>query len=185
MGYSRDLKIMLKGEIEILLGDKTRDMLNSQLRPAIVEVPEDVKLAQRHLNMGQVLQRRGMTEEAVREIREALKIKNDMAEAHIALGCYLIDLGQTEEANQAIGKGLELIPDSFDGQLCDARLLAAEGQTDDAVMDLKALLLRHGRSYELHYVLGTIYEQLGDQKLAAPEYKKAYDLLLRQETIHK
>lgn len=185
MGYSRDLDIMLKGEIEIILGEKTRDMLNRELRPDIVEEPEDIKIASRHLNMAHVLQRRGMTEEAVREVREALKIKTDMAEAHIALGCFLIDIGQTEEANRSIGKGLELTPDSFEGLLCDARLLAAEGQTDDAIMDLKALLLRHGRSSELHYVLGTVYELQSEHKLTAVEFKKAYDLLLRQETIHK
>lgn len=185
MGYSRDLDVMIKGEVEIVLGNKTREMLNLELRPEVIEEPEDVKLARRHLNTGQVLQRRGMIEEAVREIREALKIKNDMAEAHIALGCLLIDLGQTEEANQALGKGLELTPDSFEGQLCDARLLAAEGELDDAVLDLKALLLRHGRSPDLHYVLGTIYERRGEDKLAAEEFKKAYELLFRQETLHQ
>ncbi len=185
MGYSRDLDIMLKGEIEILLGSKTRDTLNHELRPDIVEEPDDVKLARRHLQLGHVLQRRGMTEEAVRETREALKKKPGMAEAHIALGCLLIELGLTEEANQALGKGLELAPDSFKGQLCDARLLAAEGQTDDAMMDLKALLLRHARSPELHYILATLYEQQGESKLAAAEFKKAYELLLRQETLHE
>jgi len=185
MGYSRDLDIMLKGEIEILLGDKTREMLNRELRPDVVEEPEDVKLARRHLKMGQVLQRRGMTEEAVREVREALKINNDMAESHITLGCLLVDLGQTEEANQALGKGLELDPDSFEGQLCDARLLIAVGEKDDAMLDLKALLLRHGRSPELHYVLGTLYEKQGDHTLAVGEFKKAYELLFRQETIHQ
>ncbi len=185
MGYSRDLESMIKGEIEILMGDKTREMVEHELHPEVIEEPEEIKLARRHLNMGQVLHRRGMTEQAVREAREALKIKTDMAEAHIFLACLLIDLGQIEEADQVLGKGLELDPDSFEGQLCDARLLAADGQANDAMMDLKALLLRHARSPELHYLLATLYEQQGEYKLAAVDYKKAYDLLLRQETIHK
>jgi len=90
-----------------------------------------------------------------------------------------------EEADQALGKGLELAPDSFEGQLCDARLLAAEGQAEDAIMDLKALFLRHGRNSKLHDVLGTLYEQQGEHKLAAAEFKTAYELLLRQKTLHK
>ena len=185
MGYSRDLDIMIRGEIDILLGNTTRAKLNRLLRPDVTEESEEIKVARRHLNMGQVLLRRGLTEEAVREVREALKIKTDLAEAHILHGCLLLDLGQIEEANQALGKGLELDPDSFEGQLCDARLLAADGQPEDALMDLKALLLRHARSPKLHYLLATLYEQQGEYKFATIEFKKAYDLLLRQEMIHK
>jgi tetratricopeptide (TPR) repeat protein len=180
MGYSKDMTAILKGEVEILMGEKTRAELEAQLHPVMVEKSKDEVLANRHLNMGYVLSRKGQIEEAQREFKNALVTEPKLAAAHIELGCNYFTLGDVEEAAKALDIGLDLDPDSLRGEICYAQVLAAEGEIDGALEDLQTMLFHNGRNAELHYVLGTLYSQKGVYDKAAKEYRKAYELLLRK-----
>ncbi len=178
MGYSHDFVERLRGEIEILLGEKSREDVEHELRPEMVEKSAEEKDAKRHMNMGYVMLKRLMPDAALREFQDAVKIYPDIsAEAYIEIGCILFDKEQYDKSGEYIDKGLEMNPDSLRGLICDAKLTAQAGELDDAISDLQSIMLRKSRNPELHYVLGTFYERQGKNDLAMKEFRKAYELL--------
>ncbi|MFC1523476.1 tetratricopeptide repeat protein [Thermodesulfobacteriota bacterium] len=184
MGYSKDLIDRLKGEVEIMLGQKTREQVELELRPETIEKSPEKKAAARHLNMGHVMLKRGMADAAIREFLEAIKVDPEVgSEAHIAVGCLFFDTGQIDDAIKHLDIGLEMNPDSLRGLICMAKIDAHEGDVDFAIGDLQSIMLRNSRSHELHYVLGTFYEKQGKHEDALKEYRKAYELLEHKEQM--
>ena len=177
MGYSRDLPKRLKGEIEIMLGDKTRAQVEEELRPEMVVKSAAEKGAKRHFHLGMTMIERGQPEVAMRELKKAIAIESGMGKAYTNLGCLQLDGGKIAEAKASLAKGLELEPDSAVGQICAARIMALEGNLDDAIDDINFLMLRNARNDTLHYVLGTMLEEKADVPGAMKEYRKAYELL--------
>lgn len=177
MGYSREFVDTLKGEIEILLGEKTRAQVEQELHPQFVEKTAAEKASTRHLNMGLVMEQRAMNDSAIREFLEAIRLKPDLAQAHIELGCLYLDKGEIAKAQQAIEKGLQLEPDSLKALICQAKLKALHGKEEEAIQDLESLVFRQSRHPELRYELGALYEKKGSLDKAAAEYKKAYELM--------
>jgi len=177
MGYSRDLPKRLKGEMEIMLGEKTRAQVEEELRPEMVEKSEEEKGAKRHYHLGMTMIERGQPEIAIREMKKALSLEPGMGKAQVHLGCLLLDEGKTEEAKSFLDKGLELEPDMVEGQICLARIKAEAGNLDGAIDDITFMMLRNSRSNALHFVYGTMLEKKGDSAQAMQEYRKAYELL--------
>ncbi|MFH1019169.1 MAG: tetratricopeptide repeat protein [Pseudomonadota bacterium] len=181
IGYSREMISRLKGETEILLGEKNREQFEAELHPAMIEKSKEEKDGNRHLSMGQSLARKGQLEPAAREYALAIQNTPKLAAAHIELGCVSLELGKLAEAQAAIDKGLDLDPGSVLGEICNAQLRAENGEVAQAIDDLQALIFRNGRDHHLHYVLGTLYVKKTDHQKAAQEFRKAYELLDRQE----
>ncbi len=185
MGYSKDMTATLKGEIEILLGEKTRAQVEAELHPVMKVKSTEEKEGNRRLGMGHLMARKGQLEAAEREYQAALATNPKLAEAHVELGCLYFQLGKIEEAQKSLDSGLDLDPDSLRGEICSAQVIAAQGDVDTAVGDLKAMLFRNSRNAELHYVLGTLYEKKENHSMAAKEYSKAYELLLRSSNLEE
>ncbi len=180
LGYSRDLGKRLKGEIEIMLGEKDRAQFEQDLHPVIAKKSAEEKNASRHLHLGQTMAKRGQLESAIRELKKALELAPDLADAQIQLGCLYIDVDQISLAKEALAKGLAGKPDSLDGQICQARIMASEGDIAAAIDDLLYLRLRNQRDFNLHYVTATLLVQQGKFEEAAKEYDSAYNLLLKK-----
>lgn len=180
MGYSKDMTATLKGEIEILLGEKTRDQVEAELHPVMKDKSPEEKEAIRRLGMGHAMTAKGQLEAAEREYRAAIAVNPRLAEAHIELGCLLFQLAKIAEAQESLDTGLTLDSSSLRGEICAAQVAAAQGDVDTALEDLKAMLFRNGRNAELHYVLGTLYEKKANHTMAAAEFRKAYELLDRR-----
>ncbi len=176
MGYSRNMASMLKGEIMILLGEKTRGQVEKELHPKIIHKTAGEKAARRHLNMGLVMLHRGMREAAMSELKKSLELAPELADAHIELGCLYELAGNTKMAEIELNKGIDLDPTSVRAQICTARLKARKGEIDEAISDLNGLMLRNSRNPELHYLLGILYDKKGACKKAVSELKKAYEL---------
>ncbi len=185
MGYSHDFGEELSAEVEILLGEKTREEVELELRPVVVQKSAEEKDANRRRNMGFVLMRRGMPESAIPEFEAVIKLFPEDSPSLIELGCLYSEAGEMEKAGQFLDKGLELDPDSLRGQICDAKLMDMQGQTSDAVDELRGLLLRNSRNPHLHYVLGTFLEKMGQFEQAIVEYRKGYELLERKDLLHE
>ncbi len=185
MGYSRDMTTNLKGEIQVLLGEKTREQIAAELHPVMVQKTKEEKDANRSLSMGGVLVRKGQLDEAKREFQAAVLRNPKLADAFIELGCVEFQLGALEESVRNLEIGLELKPDSLRGEICFAQTTAAQGDVDTALEDLQAMLFRNGRSAELHYVLGTLYEKKEAWVKAAGEFRKSYELLLRSTLLQE
>ncbi|MEN8142728.1 MAG: redoxin family protein [Thermodesulfobacteriota bacterium] len=184
LGYSRDLKKRLRGEIEVMLGEKDRAQFEQELHPKTVEKSQEEKSANRHLLLGETMIQRGQTEAAIREFKKAIEFAPTMSAAHIQVGCLYIDIDKINLAQDALAKGLEGAPDSLDGQICQARITAKEGNVDEAIDDLQFLLLRNSRNANLHYVLATLLAKQGKFEDAVKEYHSAFNLLLKK-SLHK
>jgi tetratricopeptide (TPR) repeat protein len=180
-GYGRDMVAGLMGEIEILLGEKSRAGVEAELRPQMAEKSREEKEGLRHLGLGNAMLGKGQLEAAAREYEQAVAREPKLAAAHIGLGCVLVDLRRLPEAEESLARGLDLAPDSLAGEICAARLRAGKGQVAEAIADLQALLFRNGRDPHLRFVLGTLYEKKGDYEKAALEFRRAYEFLEKTE----
>lgn len=180
LGFSHDFTERLQGEVQVMLGEKSREAMEQGLRPEMKEKPAEVKESRRHLDMALVMVKRGQTDSAISELGKALALEPNMAEAQGQLGCLYLDKGQLAEAKAALDKAYELNPDYLPATICDARVRAEEGAVDEAVADLQALLFRNARNADLHYALGTLLEKQQKFTEAAGEYRKAYELVSRE-----
>ena len=180
IGYSQDFSERLQGEVQVMLGEKTREAMEKGLRPEMKEKPAEEKQSVQHLNMALVMTKRGQTDSAISELQKALALEPKMAEAQGQLGCLYLDKGQLAEAKAALDKAFELNPEYLPATICDARVRAEEGQVDEAIGDLQALLFRNARNADLHYALGTVLEKQQKFTEAAKEYRKAYELVSRE-----
>jgi len=177
MGYSHDLGQRLKGEIEILLGEKTAAQVEEELRPVMAERSQEEKVADRHYYLGLTMLERGQPESAMAELAKAIAQEPGMGKAHVRLGCLQLDAGQAAEAKASLAKGMGLEPEMVEGKICQARLKALEGAVDEALDDINFLMLRNSRNETLHYTLGAVLEKKADVAGAMKEYRKAYELL--------
>jgi tetratricopeptide (TPR) repeat protein len=177
LGYSHDFGERLKGEVEIMLGKKTREEVETELRPEMKERSAEEKQTVRHLNLALVMKKRGQVDSAIAELKNAIAIDPNMAEAYGEIGCLYIDKGQIAEAKKALDKAYDLDQDYLPANICDARVMAVEGQVDEALDELKILLFRNARHPELHYTIGTLLEEKKMYPEAAKEYRKAFELV--------
>jgi len=180
MGYSHDLAQRLKGEVEIMLGEKTRAQIEEELRPEMVEKSEEEKVANRHYHLALTMIEKGQPESAMVDLLKAISLEPGLGKAHVHLGCLQLDAGKVAEAKASLVKGMELEPDMVEGKICQARVKATEGAVDEAIDDINFMMLRNSRNDTLHYVLGTMLEGKADIAGALKEYRKAYELLERK-----
>jgi Flp pilus assembly protein TadD/predicted small lipoprotein YifL len=89
-----------------------------------------------HNDLGFVLEREGLIDEAVRSYRKALELDPKSASAHYNLGSSLARSGQYAEAEQHLRTALELQPDArtYTGL---GIVLAQRGRTDEAAAALR------------------------------------------------
>ncbi|BCO10291.1 hypothetical protein GF1_26670 [Desulfolithobacter dissulfuricans] len=185
VGYSKDIAERLRGEVDVMLGEKTREQLEAELNPEMKEMPKEQKLARRHMHMGMTMKHKGMLEAAVREMKKALELDPQLTEARVELGCLYVDQDKLDEAIKELEAGLDQEPDSLKAEICLARVSMKMGELEEALADMQALLFRHGRDPDLHFLIGTLQEKLGAPEEAAREYKKAYELLQRKMMLHE
>ena len=183
MGYSHDLGQRLKGEVEVMLGEKTRAQIEEELRPEMVEKSQEEKGANRHYGLAVTMVERGQPEAAMSELAKAIALEPGMGKAHVRLGCLQLDAGKVAEAKASLTKGMGLEPEMIEGKICQARVKAAEGAVDDAIDDINFMMLRNSRNDTLHYVLGTMLEGKADIAGAMKEYRKAYELLEKKSHL--
>lgn len=179
MGYSHDVIDRLKGEIEIMLGEKTPEQVMAELRPEMKELSEEEKASRRHMDFGLVMRKRGQLEISIRELEKAIAIDPKLTQAHFELGCIYLEKGELDKAEQAFGNALESDPGSLRGKICKAKLKREKGKPDEAVRDLLVILQEYPDAYDAFYTLGLSYEDLNNMQEAMESYKKAYRSIQR------
>lgn len=183
LGYSHDMRKRLKGEVEILLGEKTRAQIDEELHPKMVEKSSKEKGAKRYMHLGLTMIERGQPESAIREFKKAISFEPELGKAHIYLGCLYLDADKIDMAKESLNKGMALEPEFLPGLICKARIKAKDGALDEAIDDLQSLLLLNSRDNTLHYVLGSLLEEKGQVEKAAKEFRKAYEILEKKQHI--
>lgn len=85
--------------------------------------PENSKDPEAHYNLGQTYAGLHLYSEAVKEYRQATRMKADDAAIHYDLGRALMKMAQYDEAAEAFGRSLELDPQNYraEDELAQAR----------------------------------------------------------------
>lgn len=177
-GYSRDLQDRLRGAIEIMLGEKTPEQVEADLRPEMREPTADEKAARRHLDFGLVMLKRGQLDAAARELAKAVAIDPGLTDVHLQLGCIYLDLDRLNEAEEAIVRAPEIDP-AAPAAHCRGELLRRKGQLAEAEKELDRILEANPTHHNAVYTLGKVHEDQQQFEEASIAYKKAYELVLR------
>lgn len=185
MGYSRDLIDRLRGSVEIMLGEKTVEQVEAELRPEMKEASAEDKTSRRHFDFGMVMMKRGQIDAAMREFGKAIEVDPAMSDAHLQLGCLYLGKSELDSAEKSINRALETDPNSVGGKICRGELLRLKGQLDQAAKELQAIVVSHPDKYDAYYYLARVYEDQKKDKEAMDNYKNAYKEILKHSVAGK
>ncbi len=180
-GYTHNLADLVKGEIEVLLGLKTREAVETALHPKNLGKSAGEKEALRYANLGESMLKKGMVPEAEKAFEKALSSEGRYVPALLGLARIALERGEVDKAEAYVKKAEAASPDDVGTILMDARVLAARKKVNEAIVKVLPLALTHPRSQEVNAVLGQLYEQKGDLAKSLKYYKKALSLCRRGE----
>ena len=126
-----------------------------------------------HNNLGNALNRRGRTEEAVEHYLQALRIYPDYAEAHYNLAIALDKQGYTEKAVEHYLQALRIQPDYAEAHNNLAAALNKQGRTEEAIEHCLQALRIQPDVAEAHYNLGNALDKQGRAEEAIEYYLQA------------
>jgi tetratricopeptide (TPR) repeat protein len=175
-GYTHDFSDVIKGEVEVLLGLKSREAVEATLHPKTETMNDTEKEAMRYSNLGRTMLTRGMVTQAEDAFRKALTQKADYVPALLGLAEIYLKRGDATQASSFVKKAEAVSPDDLETVLMKARVLAAQKKVEDALATVLPLAMTHPGSREIDAVLGQLYEQKGDLQKAVKYYKKALSL---------
>jgi tetratricopeptide (TPR) repeat protein len=121
-------------------------------------------------DLGFVLERQGLTEEAIELYRRSLELDPESASAHHNLAAALARSGEPSAAEGHFRAALERKPtaETFTGL---ALVLAQQGRTDEAVARLNDAIAANPEYTAAHEELGSILAQQGKLEDAAHQYR--------------
>ncbi|MBN3922249.1 tetratricopeptide repeat protein [Nostoc sp. NMS4] len=113
-------------------------------------------LVQAHNNLGEVLQKQGRLNDALKSYEQALKINPDYAYAYHNLGYFFQQKGNFEQAIEAYEKALSILPDFAASYNNLGNIFKIQNRIDAAIESYqKALKLRPDLDY-IHCNLGAV-----------------------------
>jgi len=129
-----------------------------------------------HNDLGFVLEREGMAEEAVEQYRKALELDPELASAHYNLAAFLARSGDYAEAERHFRAALAKQPDTraYTGL---GIVLRQQGRTDEAIASLRKAIDAEPKNAAAYDQLGSILIQQGKLDEAASTYR----LLVRNQ----
>ena len=152
----------------------------------------DDTLAEAHTSLAGVLQAYDWNwKEAEKEFKNAIELNPNYATAHQWYGLTLLIVGRLDEAFEETSKARELDPLSPILEIALAWVLITGGKYKEA-KDICDQQIKYNPSFVApHYVLGIIYEFIGEYDKAAPEFiagikdtnyytNKEYDELIKE-----
>ncbi len=126
-----------------------------------------------HINLGTTLDRKGQTDEAIRQYREAIRLRPDDAEAYYNLGIVLAEKGQTEGAIRQYQKAIRLRPDDAGAHYNLGIVLAGKGQTDGAIRQYQEAIRLKLDDAKAHNNLGIVLAEKGQIDDAISQFREA------------
>ena len=128
-----------------------------------------------------MLKQQGKPDEAVKALREAIRLAPDFAGAHTTLAAVLRQLGDAQGAAAESRAGVELAKRSTDLQAAvfatnSGKRLRATGDLDNAVTQFRAALAVAPDYAPAHFELGLTLQQQGKKEEARRELEKAASL---------
>jgi protein O-mannosyl-transferase len=139
-----------------------------------LEVTQDNYVA--HSNLGDALAEKGQIDAAIRQHKQAVRLKPDYAEGHNSLGIALAKKGQTDEAIRQYQETLRLNPAHVNARYNLANALALKGQTDEAIRYYQEAIRVKPDHAEAHGNLGIALAKEGRTDEAILHYQEAVRL---------
>jgi tetratricopeptide (TPR) repeat protein len=127
-------------------------------------------------NFGTALVARGQIDEAIRQFREALRLKPDDPLAHYNLGTALDKKGQIDEAIRQFQEALRLDPEDAETHINLGTALDKKGQFDEAIRHYQQALRLEPNVAEAHYNLGLALSEKGQIGEAIRQFEEAIRL---------
>src|SRR5713101_408639 len=143
----------------------------SSPRPPVVAPPAAADPA-RILDLGRALLARGETVEATVALREALRLKPDLAEARASLGLALYAMGDLDAAVEELRGLLSVRPDLAEARLTLAAALVARQDWPAARAELETALAVSPDLLQAQYTLGVVRYAQGDLAGAIEAYRR-------------
>jgi protein O-mannosyl-transferase len=139
-----------------------------------LEVTENNGIA--HSGLGDALDKKGQTDEAIRQYQAALRLGPDDAGPHNYLGAALDKKGQSEEAIRQYHEALRLKPDYALAHNNLGAALDKKGQSEEAIRQLQEALRLNPDYAEAHYNLGAALDKKGQSEEAIRQYQASLRL---------
>jgi len=129
-----------------------------------------------HNNLGDALDRKGQTDEAIREFQDAIRLGPNFAPAYNNFGAALDRKGQTDEAIEQFQEAIRLKPDYAVAHCNLGSALDRKGQTDEAIRQFQDAIRLKPDYVETHYNLGIAFAKKGQTVEAINQFEDAIRL---------
>ncbi len=130
-----------------------------------------LKEAERHYDLAQEFIEKGLIDDAINELREAIRINPEYADAHYMLGLNLLKIN-TGEAIQELREAIRINYELSDAHLVLGRALVWEGNIDEGIEELKKAIRIDPESVGAHFYLGDAFDQKGETDEAIKEFRE-------------
>jgi len=137
------------------------------------EVEKAPGVFEAHYNLAEMLQARGVLDEAVVQFEAAVAIRPQDAVANNALGGALLANGDLTQAVERFNRALEAQPDYFDAHYNLGNALAAQGNNDGAAKQFGDAVALNPQDANAQANLGTALAQMGRLTEAKSHYEAA------------
>jgi tetratricopeptide (TPR) repeat protein len=126
-----------------------------------------------HSGLGGVLADLGRTEEGLREMREAIRLRPQYADGYYSLGWLLATQGRAAEAISDFQEAIRLDPDDTEAHYNLGTALAAEGRLADAIVEFQAALRLKPDYANAHLNLGKALANSGGCRKPRQSFRRA------------
>jgi tetratricopeptide (TPR) repeat protein len=163
---------------DFLLGQASYDAaLFPQAEQHFLEVSRiDPQFPDVHLELGKVYISERRTEDAIKELKEALKQNPNSEEANYFLGSLLVRENQFQQGLAYLEQAKRLKPDAYGVYLYLGRAKLHLGQTADAVSLLEKSVQLNPDDAGAQYTLGRALKISGQEAAAARAFERAHSL---------
>lgn len=179
--HGRDFKDVVGGKAKVLAGLMKEEEYKKLVTPVeTVQKTKEEGEAEKELNFGKTLLKRGMTDKAIVAFAKAVSADPKNVHARIAYGESLVAAKQFDNAVVQFEEARKLAPANKEAQLGLGTVHLEKGAIDNAIAEIGAAAMLNPKPEKAWYWLGQAYEKKGDLKNAALYYRKAVEKLIKE-----
>ena len=170
--FSQDGDYYTVKEGQSFADDETSELVNDYY--SFFQTTHNIGLCHNiHNNIGNTYDRVGKFEEAIDELKEAIRLNPRYIEAHNNLAVAMSKKGNTYEAIELLHKAKELYPKYAEAHSNLGNIYAGEGRFDDAIRELEEAIRLNPDFAGGYNNLGNIYAELERTDEAIEKFREA------------